>query len=64
MSKAKKVKSGQGEIIDEIRKHRSDLWSEYKGDMKSFLKTSKKIAEKYGMKYSSPKKDKKQEDAA
>jgi hypothetical protein len=47
---AKRKELSQGHIIDEIRKVREALWTEYKGDMRKMAASGRKIAEKYGMK--------------
>ena len=64
---AKKKTDSQGEIIDEIRKARADIWREYRGNMKKFHADSRKMAEKLGIHYVTPPKRRKKnegEDAA
>jgi len=64
MLKNKKT-DGQGEIIDEIRKARAEIWKEYKGNMKKFHADARKYAKKHGLKYAVPtKKTKKELDEA
>ena len=61
MSKGKL--DSQGEIIDEVRRARGELWQKYRGDMRKLHLDSRQIAKKLGMKYATPKK-KKEKDAA
>ena len=60
---AKKKIDSQGEIIDEVRKARAQLWRHYRGNMKKLHADARRTAKQLGMKYGTPKK-KKAEDAA
>ncbi len=64
----KKKDSSQGEIIDELRKSRAELWREYHGDMKKLHADARKTAKELGMRYATPPKgqhkDDEDEDAA
>ena len=51
----KKKSDSQGEIIDEVRKARAQLWRQYRGNMKKLHEESRKSVKQLGMKYSTPK---------
>ncbi|MGK5088570.1 hypothetical protein WDW86_13510 [Bdellovibrionota bacterium FG-2] len=51
---ARKKLDSQGEIIDELRKSRAELWREYHGDMKKLHADARKTAKKLGMRYATP----------
>ena len=61
---AQKKNESQGEIIDEIRKARAELWREYNGDMKKLHADARITAKKLGMKYASPPKRRKKNEGA
>lgn len=52
----KKKTDSQGEIIDEVRKARAQLWHKYHGNMKKLHEDGRKHAKELGMKYGVPKK--------
>jgi hypothetical protein len=52
----KKRMESQGEIIDELRKVRAEVWVEYKRNPKQFVSETRKIIKKLGMRYGTPKK--------
>jgi len=54
----KKVES-QGQIIDETRKARKEVWLEFKADEARFLKKTKDLVKKYGLQYATPTKKRK-----
>ena len=58
---AKKKIDSQGEIIDEIRKARAELWREYHGDMKKLHADARKTAKRLGMRYAAPPKRRKKD---
>jgi len=63
---AKKKTESQGEIIDEVRRTRAQLWRHYRGDMKKLHADARKTAKQLGMRYSIPPKrqDKGRDDEA
>ena len=65
MAKKKKIES-QGEIIDELRKARAQVWREYTTNPKGFFAESKKRMKQLGIRYVTPKKRRSgnEEDAA
>lgn len=52
----KKQIDSQGEIIDEVRKARAQLWRQYRGNMKKLHEDSRKRVKELGMHYGTPKK--------
>lgn len=53
---AKKKIDSQGEIIDEVRKARVELWRRYRGNMRKLHKDTQKRVKELGMRYGTPKK--------
>ena len=62
----KKKESSQGEIIDELRKVRAQVWREYETNPKRFFADSRKIMKRLGIRYATPRKRRSgsEEDAA
>ena len=53
---AKKKADSQGEIIDEVRMARAQLWRKYRGNMNKLHEDTRKRVKQLGMKYGTPKK--------